>query len=170
MKLSKKFFLIGTLCVVLVAATLGGFAIASADDEDAAPPRITQTNIMEKVAEIYEQNTGTAIDPDELQKAFDEARDATMTETRDDFLQRLVDDGKITQEQADAWKAWMDARPDPFSDDFKAWLESRPDIPELFGPRDSGMMPFGGEHRGFSDEGGIKKFEFRHCPPDNSEE
>ena len=176
MRQSKKFLLIGTLCVVLVAGVLGGVAIVNADDEGtptAAPPAMNQTNLMEKVAEIYEQNTGTAIDPTELQNAFIEAGAAIRTEAQDTFLQKLVDEGKITQEQADAWKTWLEARPDKaLSDEFKAWFDSRPDLPALFGEGNlkGGMMPFGGGHRGFGGVKGGMGFGFRDCPLDTSEE
>jgi len=174
MRLSKKFLLIGILCVVLVAGTLGGFAIASADDEestDTARPGINQTELMEKVAEIYERNTGTAIDPEELQNAFNEARTQVMTDAHDEFLQSLVDEGKITQEQADEWKAWLDARPDTFSDEFKEWLESRPDIPELSGSgRFGGFMPLGeGRHGSWKIMGEGHCFSFGGYSPDSTE-
>jgi hypothetical protein len=153
MHLKKKFLIIGVLCVVVLAGVLGGFAIASANDGDAA-----NTTLMDKVAEIYQQNTGTAIDAQALQKAFTEAGAALKTDAMNQFLQKLVDEGKITQEQADAWKAWVDARPaNALTDEFKTWMESRPDISGLFGsgnsglgksaPGKGGMMPFGG--RGF---------------------
>ncbi|OGO02045.1 MAG: hypothetical protein A2Y90_05595 [Chloroflexi bacterium RBG_13_52_12] len=167
---SKKFLLIGLISVVVVAGTLGGFAIASADDEDSNQPQVERVNVMDKVAEIYEKNTGTAIDPQELQKAFDEARDGIMTDTRDHFLQNLVDEGTITQEQADQYKAWLDARPSFPTGDFKQWLESRPEIPELFGhDRLGGMMPFGGGPRVFEKMGERFGLKFRACLPDSTD-
>jgi hypothetical protein len=143
----KKWLIIGVLCVVVLAGVFGGFAIASANDGDAA-----NSTLMDKVAEIYQKNTGTAIDAQELQKAFTEAGTTFRTEACNKVLQKLVDEGKITQEQADAWKAWMAARPsNPLSDEFKTWMESHPDIPGMFGLGNSGRdgfgpMPFGGRH------------------------
>jgi hypothetical protein len=170
MRISKKLLIIGGLCVVVLAGTLGGFAIAAADDENSAnstEPQFNQANLMEKVAETYEKNTGTAIDSAALQKAFEEAGAAIRTDARDQFLQKLVDDGKITQEQADSWKAWLDARPsNVFSDEFKTWMKSRPDIPGMFGDNKPGnMMPFGGIHRGFGKMGGGFGEGLRDCLP-----
>ena len=146
MHLKKKILIISVLCVVVLAGVLGGFAIASANDGDAAG-----TTLMAKVAEIYQKNTGTAIDAQELQKAFAEAGASLQLEVRDQMLQKLVDDGKITQEQADAWKTWLNTRPDKaLTDEYQAWLDSRPEIPEQFGIN-KGMMPFGG--RGFGMRG-----------------
>ena len=149
MHLKKKVLIIGVLCVVVLAGVLGGFAIASANDGGSA-----NTTLMDKVAEIYQKNTGTAIDAQELQKAFTEAGSSLRVEMRDQMLQKLVNNGKITQEQADAWKAWLDARPDKaLTDEYQTWLDSRPDIPEQLGIDNpgfgkSGMMPFGGRQFG----------------------
>jgi hypothetical protein len=169
MHMKKKILIIGVLCVVVLAGVLGGFAIASANDS-----RSTRTTMMDKVAEIYQKNTGTAIDAQELQKAFTEAGASIQQEMRDKMLQKLVDDGKITQEQADAWKAWLDARPDKaLTDEYKAWLEARPSIPGLFGDGKPGTakpdnMPSGGRQfgmRGFGmGPGG------RGCLPDTDEQ
>jgi hypothetical protein len=168
MQRKKNFLIIGVLCVVVLAGVLGGFAIASADDGDSAG-----TTLMAKVAEIYQKNTGTAIDAQELQKAFTEAGSSVRLEMRDQMLQKLVDNGKITQEQADAWKTWLDARPDKaLTDEYQTWLDSRPDIPEQFGAGIPGtgksdMMPFGGRQsgkRGFGMGPGA-----RDCFPDSTD-
>jgi hypothetical protein len=109
---------------------------------------------MQKVAEIYQANTGVALDAQQLQKAFDAAKTIVQKDTRDAVIQKLVDEGKITQTQADALKAWLDARPQMMSDAFKQWLQSRPDIPGLFGSNNSTkLMPFGGMPRGFGGMG-----------------
>jgi hypothetical protein len=162
---SKK-FIIAVLAVIVLGATLGGVAIAQADDENSNnQTQAVKANILDKVSEIYEKNTGTAINPDELQKAFTEARQAIQDEALDNFLQKLVTDGKITQEQADQYKAWLDARPAFPTEEFKNWMESRPDIPGLFGQRGQGgfmpfnrmkggMMPFGGMQGGPGGFGG----------------
>jgi hypothetical protein len=145
---SKKFILIGLLTVVVLAGMLGGIAAAQANDDNSTKALANNTTLLEKVAEIYQQNTGVAIDSTELQKAFDQAKTEIATDVRDEFLQKLVDEGKITQEQADQ---------------FKVWLDSRPDIPSLFGSDNcSGVMPFGGMHRGMGKMGGNFGFNFHN--------
>jgi hypothetical protein len=144
MKISKKFMIIGLMCVVVIGGTLGGFAIAGAADDAANTTRVETglTTLIDKAAEIYQQNTGTAIDAAELQKAFEAAGAALMSDRMEQYLQKLVDDGKITQEQADAWKAWWASRPAvALTDEFQTWMESRPDVPGMFGA--GRMMPFG---------------------------
>ena len=137
---SKKFIIIAVLAVVALAGSIGGVVLAQTGDEDNSP-QAQQQALMEKVCAIYQQNTGVAIDSAELQKAFDQVQSEMRQEAQDKFLQSLVDEGKITQEQADQ---------------YKAWLEAKPDIP-LLGPGPlapgfpgAGMRPgFGGPGGGF---------------------
>jgi hypothetical protein len=152
---SKKFIIIAVLTVLVVGGTLGGVAIAQADDQNSSQTQAAGTKLLDKVAEIYEQNTGVAIDSAELQKAFTEAGTALKDEALDNYLQKLVADEKITQEQADDFQAWLDARPAIPTDEFKAWMDARPDIPGLFGQNNQNRLgPFGGIQRGFGRFGG----------------
>jgi hypothetical protein len=133
MHLSKRFLIIGGVCVLVLAGTIGGVAAANAADGGATQtPEKAFTTMMDKVAVIYEQNTGTAIDAAELQKAFEQAGTTLVSDKIDAVLKKLVEDGKLTQEQADQWKAWWESRPSTtLSDEFKTWLESRPEIPNM---------------------------------------
>jgi hypothetical protein len=183
----KKFIIIALVTVLVVGGILGGVAIAQADDDDSSQPQARGTALLEKVAEIYEKNTGVAIDSEELQKALTEAGQELRDEAKDAFLQKLVDEGKITQEQADqfkAWledmpafptdefKAWMDERPAFPTDEFKAWGDARPDMPDLFGEKDRLRIgPFGGMNRGFDKFGGGFWGRFGgRCTPENEVE
>jgi hypothetical protein len=142
---SKKFIIIAVLTILVIGATLGGVAIAQADDQNTNPtPTANVTSFLDKVAEIYQKNTGVTINPQELQKAITEARQAIKDEALNNYLQKLVTAGKITQEQADQFKAWLDAKP---TQAFQQWWDARPDIPGLFGNNGTGM-PFGGIKRG----------------------
>jgi hypothetical protein len=139
---SKKLIFIEVLIIVTLVATVGLVGVAYANNSNNNQSNNTTTSLMQKIADIYKANTGTTIDPQELEKAFTQARQEMRTEALDNFLQKLVQEGKITQQQAD---------------DFKAWLNARPDIPAL---GKGGMMPFGGMHRG----GGFG-FRMGSCPP-----
>jgi competence protein ComGC len=148
---NKKLIIVEVLVAVMLVAMLGGIAVVRANDENTNQGKNNMTSLMEKVAEIYQANTGTAIDAAELQKAFDQAKTDIAADARNAYLQKLIDEGKITQEQADQYKAWLNSRPNFPTDEFKQWMESRPDIPALFGQANhGGMMPFGGMHRGGS--------------------
>ncbi len=60
-----------------------------------------------RVAEIVED-----IDQQELEDAFTQAQSELREEALDTRLQQLVDEGTLTQEQADEYKTWIQARPD----------------------------------------------------------
>jgi hypothetical protein len=153
---SKKHIIIAVLTVLVLGVALGSVAIAQADDEGInAAQTANVSTFMDKVAEIYQQNTGVGIDPEELKNAFTEARQAIRDEALDNYLQKLVDEGKITQEEADQFKAWLDSRPALPVDEYQEWWSARPDIPGLFGENNGiGTGPFGRMHRGMGNFGG----------------
>jgi len=134
---SKKFLLVTVLAVVVLLGSIGGVALAQTGTDNSQPVAQHQA-LLDKVCAIYEQNTGTAINSAELQKAFDQARTEMKNEALDNYLKGLVDGGKITQEQADQYKAWLESKPDvdvSFAPGFPGH-----DMPRGFG-RSSGGFP-----------------------------
>jgi hypothetical protein len=114
MRLNKKIIFFGLLVAAVLGGTLGGIAIAQTNDQPASlTDNTTQVSaLLERVAEIYQQNTGVAIDAQELAKAIKEAQQETCNQALDKFLDRLAEKGILTQDQADQYKEWLDARPD----------------------------------------------------------
>ena len=153
---SKKFIIIALMVVIVVAGSIGGVALAQSDDEEAAPPKARGEDLLEKVCDIYnDANPEAPIDCVALKEAFDQARDQMMTEAREQFRQRLIEEGKITEEQLNELEKWLESRPDFPSDEFKEWMEARPDVPFAFGPGDrGGFKAFGEGHRGPGKFGG----------------
>jgi hypothetical protein len=97
----KKFIVISGLLVVLIAlgATLGGIALSRQNNID--ENHVVRLVLPENAAHIL-QNSGLT----------SEERQERMNEALDNFLQKLVDEGKITQEEADQYQAWWESRPD----------------------------------------------------------
>ena len=114
---SKKFIIGAVLAVVVLAGSLGGVALAQTESVSDGSGK----TLLARVAEIL------GIDQQKLEDAFAQAR----TDMRDEAFQKLVDEGKITQEQADQYKVWLQARPDmePFRQQLKEWQQLRPEIP-----------------------------------------
>jgi hypothetical protein len=111
----KSFIIVAIISVVVIAGVLGGFAMASADDQTTTTTPGNSANVsalMEKVATIYQQNTGVAIDPQALADAFKQAGKDMRSEALDNYLNKLVEQNKITSEQAQQFKDWINARPD----------------------------------------------------------
>jgi hypothetical protein len=114
MWLKKKFVLIALLTLVVLGGTLGGIAIAQGNDEPTAVTDNTSllNTLLDKVATIYQQNTGVAINAQELAKALTQAQKDMRATALDNYLNDLVSKGKITQDQADQFKTWLNAKPD----------------------------------------------------------
>ena len=63
-------------------------------------------NFASRVAEIL------GIEETRVQEAMDQARQEMLSERLQDWLDKMVESGRITQEQADEYKAWIESRPD----------------------------------------------------------
>ena len=132
------------LATVLVATMLISSAPAIALAQEGETPE-HQGALMSQVAEIL------GIDQQELENALKQAQMELRGETLDARLQELIAEGTLTQEQANEFKAWMEAKPDiPMvpprqleealdkgtitqeqADQLKAWMEAKPDIPGI---------------------------------------
>ena len=140
MKRGKRLISIAVMVIIVLGATIGGVALAQADDGDSS---LRQTMIA-RVAEIL------GIDQQELQNAFDQARNEVMGEERGNFRHRWLEEGEITDELRDQIKEWLESRPDFPTDEFKEWLETRPEgFPS--GPGTHGQGRFFGGFGKFGD-------------------
>ena len=115
---SKKFVLVTLLATVALVGSISG-VVAAQNGDDSQPNAANQTanqtvnqTLLDRVCEIYQENTGVAIDPQALEDAFAQAQSEKLQEALDSRLQYLVDQGKITQGEADQYKEWWQSRPD----------------------------------------------------------
>jgi hypothetical protein len=132
----KKFILIGLLVVVVFGATLGGIAIAQANDQSNTTSQFS--TLLDKVASIYQQNTGIAIDSQELAKAFTQAQKEMRDSALDTYLSNLVAKGKITQDQANQFKTWSNSRPDvPIGPGFRGGFHGMGNFGGWFGGKNA---------------------------------
>ena len=100
---SKKFILAVVLSVVMLVGGTAGVALAQSEEDEGLGPRHA---VAARVAEIL------GIDQQELEDAFKQAMSEMREEALDRHLQKLVDEGTLTQEQADEYKEWIESRPD----------------------------------------------------------
>src|SRR3990172_3289194 len=96
----KRFVIIGLLAAVVLVGSLAGLALAQTVDR--GQPR----TLLARVAAIL------GIDQQKVEDAFAQAQREMRDEALDSCLKNVVDQGKITQEQADQYKSWWQARPD----------------------------------------------------------
>lgn len=130
---SKKVIVGAVLAVVLLFGSLGGVALANNGDDSAPKARFGE--LLDRVSEIYQEKTGANLDQEALKDAFAQARNEMQKEATQNRLKSMVEQGMITQEQAD---------------EFLQWQQSRPDVPFGFG---------------FKGHGGPRGFPGPHMPP-----
>lgn len=101
---SKKFIIGAVLLVALVlAGSIGGIVYAQGDNEEDTSPRLT---LLDKVADKL------GIDRQQLEDAFTEAIDEMRDEAQAKWLEKAVDEGWLTEEEAQQYLEWWQARPD----------------------------------------------------------
>lgn len=144
MRKIQKIGLTAVLVAVILSGSLAG--IVFAQENSGQNPRGA---VAERVAAILN------VDQQELEDAFKQARSELWEEALDNRLQELLADGVLSQDEADAYKAWVDARPDIPSvnprmiqrmleegtvttaqvEEYKAWVESKPDVSRIWPTR-----------------------------------
>ena len=138
MRRGKKLLIIAVLAAVMLGGTIGGIVLAN-NNGDGSQPGAAFGTLWDKACAIYEQKTGVAIDQEVFKDSLAQAQSEIRDEAMQNRLQRRVEEGVMTQEQADQ---------------YKAWLESKPDVPMM-----SGFGNSGGERGGPHCWGG-----FGHTP------
>jgi hypothetical protein len=104
---SKKFY-IPVIITAIIAGSLGGAVLADEEDESGN----IREAMLDRICEIYEDNTGNSIDAEALQDAIEQARGERQAEALQNRLDILVEEGKITEEEADEIQDWYDSKPD----------------------------------------------------------
>ena len=103
----KKVLLIALLAAAVLAVSIGGVVLAQ---EATAPSGNT---LLARVAVIL------GIDQQKVEDAFKQAAREQQSEALTNRLKALVEAGKMTQAEADQYKAWAESRPDvPFAPGF----------------------------------------------------
>lgn len=135
MKRGKKIALIALMVVVALAGTIGGVVMAQSEEEETTTtPENARFAYLERVCEIYQERTGVAINADDLKEALCQAGEEQREQARNQFRQRLIDEGIMTEEELAAWEEWLQSKPEILSEEFEEWLQSRPDdLPGRFG-------------------------------------
>lgn len=110
---TKKFIIIMAVAAVVAIASVGGVVLAQGNgDEDETQPEAQHAALLERVCEVYEENTGTAIDAEELQNAIAEVRGEMLDTAVENRLAKMVENGVIDQAQADELQEWWESRPE----------------------------------------------------------
>ena len=113
----RKWFIPGVVVSILLIGGIAGGMIAAADDsssnaENQSQPSDRYQALLDRACAIYQENTGVAIDSGQLKDALDQAQGELRDEALESRLQNLVEDGKMTEEEADQYLEWWQSRPD----------------------------------------------------------
>ena len=152
MKKRKWFIPVVVVSVLLIGGIVGGVVVAADDSSNNSESQTSGRfqELLDRACAIYEEETGVTIDSEQMKDALKQALEEMRDEALENRLQNLVDEGKITDEEASQ---------------LLEWWQSRPDV-ELPLPGFGGPGPGGGimQGRGFQHWGG-------QCPiPDASAE
>ena len=111
----KRFIPVMVVSVLLIGAIVGGVVAASdnsSNTEDQSLATDRYQTLLDRACAIYEEQTGVAIDSEQLRAALWRVGSEMREEALENRLQNLVDEGKITQEEADQYLEWWQYRPD----------------------------------------------------------
>ena len=100
--MKKRWVLVSVLVAVFAMAGVGGAVLAQEDTEAKSPVK----NLISRVATIL------GLEDQAVQDAFDQAASELRDEAMPAKMDRLVEEGRRTREQADEYLEWQRARPD----------------------------------------------------------
>jgi len=131
---SKKFIFIVLAATVVLTGSIGGIALAQSEEEEEEQ---TET-IFDKVTAVLIED-GVIITSDQLEDAFTQVQKDIRTAAMEKFMDKLVEEDVITQDEADDYLEWWSAKPD---------ISIGPGFKGRFGFGDmKGRFRFGGMHR-----------------------
>jgi len=110
---SKRFVIIAVIVAVLLIGGIAGVAIAKTASDSTTSTAMAQTtsdnatrSLISRVATILGLPQST------VQSAFDKAQKDMADEALHNRLNSLVQQGKMTQDQANQYEKWYQSRPD----------------------------------------------------------
>jgi hypothetical protein len=137
---SKKFIIATVLAAVVLVGSIGGVVLAQENgDEDGTQPEARHAALLERVCEIYEDNTGDEIDSTALKEAWAQAQSEMQAEAMEAHLAKMVENGVIDETQAQELQEWLDDMPEglPFGPGFRGHGM----FPGMGGPPGWGRLP-----------------------------
>ena len=102
----RKRWLVGLLLAVVAASVIGGVVAADAGDTPPSNAGTPSTALIDRAAEKL------GVDPDTLNDAYQQARDGLAADGLRAWLDALVENGNLTEDQAAEIESWLYAMPD----------------------------------------------------------
>ena len=105
----KKLILVVVLATLVIAGSIGGVVLAQ--NEAGTGKAASMDAMWNRVAEIYQEKTGTALDMQGLKDSITQAGSEQQIKNMEAKLNAMVSAGKITQNQADEMLNWWQSKP-----------------------------------------------------------
>jgi len=106
----RKRWLAGLLLAVLAASAIGGVVAADTGDvppsSESADAGAPSNALIDRAAEVLGVDTAT------LEEAYQQARDELGADRLQQWLDALMEDGSLTEAEAEAIAGWLDSMPD----------------------------------------------------------
>ena len=99
----KRWFVVALATAALAIGVAGGTVLANEDGTSGDSP---MKSLISRVASIL------GLEEAQVQDAFDQATTEMQDEALQSRLDQMVEDGRLTQEQADEQRDWYQSRPD----------------------------------------------------------
>ncbi len=100
----KKKLIAGIAAAALIAVGVMGGVVLAQEAEDSE-----SKSLFERIAEILNVD---GVDGDDIESAYNEARQDIQTEKLSAYLDKLVEDEVIDQDTADEYLEWYEGRPE----------------------------------------------------------
>ncbi len=135
----KKRWLIGSVLAALMVFAITGGVIMAQETSDSK-----RSGFAARVADIL------GLEADTVEDAMEQAKKEMFEEHLDAKLAAMVSSGRITQEQADEYRAWIESKPDGAFGGHRGFGKfGKRGFKRGFGDRDGKMHPWKND----SDEG-----------------
>ena len=118
----KRWIFVSLMVGALALVLTGGAVLAQSDDSDSDS---RMGKFAERVASIL------GLETSQVQDAMEQAKTELRQEGLQEKLDSLVESGEITQEQADEFKTWVEAKPDGAFMGFHHWKIDAEDLDAL---------------------------------------
>ena len=118
----KRWIFVSLMVGALALVLTGGAVLAQSDDSDGDS---RMGRFAERVASIL------GLETSQVQDAMEQAKTELRQEGLQEKLDSLVESGEITQEQADEFKTWVEAKPDGAFMGFHHWKIDDEDLDAL---------------------------------------
>ncbi len=111
--MKRRWLLVSAATAALALLVVGGVVFAASNSDDGGTGGTEQQTQKDKFTDRVAEILGK--DPAEVKSAVQQARKEQQEQAMSDYLDKLVQNGRITQDEANQIKQWLAQRPQALS-------------------------------------------------------